>query len=373
MLSKLRRKFHAVKYQFSVNLESLEPWPRDDCGVSVFWQRGQKKSKRGQTTQVVPVDVDGKPRCAVVPIQQSFKLSATLYADATKHKQTGPYEKKECKLFIMQMAEDGEKLALLGKASINLADIAKPMETTLELPVDCDADIKRAVGRPKLILRCRAWYKGSGGPGSMSSTTSGLSAMSGFTEDTGSHSDPSTMSSEPTKHKATGILTSEQQTSLEGFDNRAGMLDSIQEIVATVPGGGKEEDIVDSAESMENAEKEMIEEKPAAAENVAVSIDEDATKEPVTVADAPKVKDDLEDSAHGDPNDSNPAEVIEKTKSDIEVQLDAWTMGKGVKSVENTPKAENKRTEAALGDAMVDWWSMVVSLLTCMPPRPRNA
>lgn len=75
--------------------------------------------------------------------------------DASKHKQTGPYEKKECKFFIMQMGEDGEKLALLGKAVLNLADIAGPVETTVELPVDCDADIKRAVGRPKLILQCR--------------------------------------------------------------------------------------------------------------------------------------------------------------------------------------------------------------------------
>lgn len=80
MLSKLRKKFHAVKYQFSVQLVKLEPWPRDDCGVSIFWQRGQKKSKRGQTDQVMPVDVDGKARMAVVPIEQSFKLSATLYA-----------------------------------------------------------------------------------------------------------------------------------------------------------------------------------------------------------------------------------------------------------------------------------------------------
>lgn len=89
MLSKLKRKFHAVKYQFSVQCVSLEPWPRDDFGVSVFWQRGQKKTKRGQTEPVLPVDVEGKPRTAVVPIEQSFKLSATLYAVSLRRSRKG--------------------------------------------------------------------------------------------------------------------------------------------------------------------------------------------------------------------------------------------------------------------------------------------
>lgn len=75
--------------------------------------------------------------------------------DATKHKQSGPYKKKECKLFLMQMGPDGEKRAFLGNAVLDLAEIAGPVERTVEIPVDCDADIKRAVGRPKLILRCR--------------------------------------------------------------------------------------------------------------------------------------------------------------------------------------------------------------------------
>lgn len=87
------------------------------------------------------------------------------------------------------------------------------------------------------------------------------------------------------------------------------------------------------------------------------------------------VKDDLEDSAHGDPIDSNHAEIAEDSTAETEItgQLDKWATGKGVKSVKNTSEANQQKAEAALGDAMVDWWSMVVSLLTCMPARPKNA
>lgn len=87
------------------------------------------------------------------------------------------------------------------------------------------------------------------------------------------------------------------------------------------------------------------------------------------------MKDDLEDSAHGDHTDSNLAEIVEDTTAEAEVadQLDAWSTGKGVKSAQSPSKPDNQKVVGALGDTLVNWWSMVVSLLTCIPARPKDA
>lgn len=47
--------------------------------------------------------------------------------------------------------------------------------------------------------------------------------------------------------------------------------------------------MADSAESMETAEKQAPEEKPAVIENVAAATDENTMEEPITVAEAPIV------------------------------------------------------------------------------------
>ncbi|GMH45663.1 hypothetical protein BSKO_13620 [Bryopsis sp. KO-2023] len=379
MLSKLKRKFHAVKYLCSIQFLSLEPWPQDDKPISIFWQRGNKKSKRGKTEPAYPQDVAGNKKLAVVPVNQSMQVSATLYAASSKLKQTGPYQKKEIKLYIMQMTEEGEMFALLGNATINLADIAGPQETLLEIPIDCDHEIVRAVGKPKLMVACRGWYKGSGGPGSMSSTTSAMSAMSGFTEENGTHSDLSSMSSDPASHqpkKKLGVLTTEQATSLEGFDGRSGQLHSIMEVLSPRP----DSDLNDSANSITADDaKEEIEEtneketnddvesaegsmSPHTLHRLNTITEETADPEPEKPVEEPIAVTNTEDG----PQKGTDGGQVDQEAHFAETLEDRWTGFGGMKK-----KGQNSQ-EMMLGKAITEWWTSVVSLMTCIPQPPKE-
>lgn len=70
--------------------------------------------------------------------------------------------------------------------------------------------------------------------------------------------------------------------SVTGFNNGL-------HLIFCSPGGEKEEDVADSAESMENTEKETHEDKPVAAVNVTTIIDESEVKVSNIDAASPKV------------------------------------------------------------------------------------
>lgn len=68
--------------------------------------------------------------------------------------------RKDCVFSVVQMTSDGSVgQARLGTAILNLAEIAAcHEETIIEVDLSCDPKIKRAVGQPKLVLKCRWVY-----------------------------------------------------------------------------------------------------------------------------------------------------------------------------------------------------------------------
>lgn len=81
-------------------------------------------------------------------------MADSVLQGAEKHAIATPQDNKDCQLSILQIGLDGEKVAELGKAVLDLADLSC-RDSTLMIPVDCNANIKMAVGQPQLIVRCR--------------------------------------------------------------------------------------------------------------------------------------------------------------------------------------------------------------------------
>jgi hypothetical protein len=74
---KLKDKLSAVRFEYTLTIHNLSPWP--DSGnraVAIGWQRGKKK--RGATRSVYPSSQPGKLG-NVARFNEKFELSATLY------------------------------------------------------------------------------------------------------------------------------------------------------------------------------------------------------------------------------------------------------------------------------------------------------
>jgi len=74
----LKRRSQAVRFSFSFALHTLHPWLNSDKAISVAWQRGSKKKKRGVTEGRLPKQYEGQLG-AVVELNELIQISATLY------------------------------------------------------------------------------------------------------------------------------------------------------------------------------------------------------------------------------------------------------------------------------------------------------
>jgi hypothetical protein len=52
MLKKWGQRFNATRFEYSIHVHSLQPWPAGHKGIAIGWQRGKKR--RGATNSERP-------------------------------------------------------------------------------------------------------------------------------------------------------------------------------------------------------------------------------------------------------------------------------------------------------------------------------
>lgn len=76
MFSKWKSRLSATRFEFTVHVHTLQPWPAGSKAVAIGWQRG--KRRRGATNSVLPLpNKDGLG--TVVRFNEKFSLTSTLY------------------------------------------------------------------------------------------------------------------------------------------------------------------------------------------------------------------------------------------------------------------------------------------------------
>lgn len=76
MFSKWKSRLNATRFEFSLHVHTLQPWPAGSKAVAIGWQRG--KRRRGATNSVLPLpNKDGAG--TVVRFNEKFSLTSTLY------------------------------------------------------------------------------------------------------------------------------------------------------------------------------------------------------------------------------------------------------------------------------------------------------
>eukprot|EP00803_Ostreobium_quekettii_P001224 evm.model.scf_295.7 EVM.evm.TU.scf_295.7 scf_295:72286-82378(+) len=214
MLNKFRKRSGAVRFNFSMTVHALAPWPAVDRAVAIGWQRGSKKSKRGATASKMPQPLSGRLGSAV-EFEEAFQLSATLYMDGGRKPSTaGPFKKKALILAVLETERSGETKSL-GRVVIDLAQYAAPLnEVKRDFDIACSKSIQSAVGTPQLSVSLRCTWKGASGPGSAASSHSSDTTGSALT------SNLSSFWHKKEKRKQ-GRLTGEQADDLRGFEHLA--------------------------------------------------------------------------------------------------------------------------------------------------------
>lgn len=76
MFSKWKSRLSATRFEFSIHVHTLQPWPAGTKAVAIGWQRG--KRRRGATNSMLPLpNKDGMG--TVVRFNERFSLTSTLY------------------------------------------------------------------------------------------------------------------------------------------------------------------------------------------------------------------------------------------------------------------------------------------------------
>ena len=78
MFSKWKSRLNATRFEFSIHVHTLQPWPAQQSSraIAIGWQRG--KRRRGATSSVLPLpNKDGMG--TVVRFNEKFSLTSTLY------------------------------------------------------------------------------------------------------------------------------------------------------------------------------------------------------------------------------------------------------------------------------------------------------
>ncbi len=76
LVQKFKNRVNAVKFEFSIHLHTLQPWPASTRGIAIGWQRGQRR--RGATSSVAPLQ-SKSGSSTVVRFNERFNLSSSLY------------------------------------------------------------------------------------------------------------------------------------------------------------------------------------------------------------------------------------------------------------------------------------------------------
>jgi len=191
MFKRIGRRFHSAKYVFSVQLHRVNPWFMHDRPAKLVWNRGSKKHKRGETQTKTPTHVDGTHvNCATLNVDESFELGVTLYAQSHKTRKTGPYGKKDLRVMIVEVDDDGSIYSILGALTINLNEYAGLMDRKIQVPVEADREITDAVGQPYFEVTIRSWYKqGHGTSASSGISSTGWEDVEGSASDVEEHED----------------------------------------------------------------------------------------------------------------------------------------------------------------------------------------
>lgn len=72
----VKDKLSAQRFDYTVTIHNLQPWPAGNRAVAIGWQRGKKK--RGATRSVYATTALGKTG-NLVRFNEKFDLTATLY------------------------------------------------------------------------------------------------------------------------------------------------------------------------------------------------------------------------------------------------------------------------------------------------------
>eukprot|EP00877_Chromochloris_zofingiensis_P005908 jgi/Chrzof1/1570/Cz10g12240.t1 len=225
MFAKLKNRFNATRFEFTLHVHSLQPWPAGNKAIAIGWQRG--KRRKGATNSVFPLPTPEKLG-TVVRFNEKFNVSATLYkaAGADKNSQVGPFKKKCLILAILETDGRTHATAALGRVVIDLAEHASiDGQEICTFQVACNKSIHAAVGEPKLTLTLRSRWKKAGADmtedevASMSTDTTGSNLTSNLRD--------FVSRGKPSKSKK------ESDQDLLGFDGRAaaaGGMDAMETI-----------------------------------------------------------------------------------------------------------------------------------------------
>lgn len=85
MFAKLKNRFNATRFEFTLHVHSLQPWPAGNKAIAIGWQRG--KRRKGATNSVFPLPTPEKLG-TVVRFNEKFNVSATLYKVRTCRRTT---------------------------------------------------------------------------------------------------------------------------------------------------------------------------------------------------------------------------------------------------------------------------------------------
>lgn len=162
MLSRIRGRLNATRFEFTVHVHVLQPWPAGDRAIAIGWQRG--KRRRGATKSLVPQPAPGKLG-NVVRFNEHFNLPATLYKADTGSATSplGPFKKKCLILAVLETDGRTNATAALGRIVIDLSEYASIDGQELRtFHVSCNKAIHAAVGDPQLTVTIKCRWKKSG-------------------------------------------------------------------------------------------------------------------------------------------------------------------------------------------------------------------
>jgi hypothetical protein len=183
---KLQNRLTATKFEFSLVIHNLQPWPSSNKAIAIGYQRG--KTKRGATRSVFPSSAPGRLG-SVVRFNERFELPVTLYKvgrncsyndgppphnPSALSFQTGgpslggmgmgPFKKKCLILAVLETDGKTQTTAALGRVVIDLSEFAAvEHQETRTFLVSCNKAIHAAVGEPQLMVTVRSGGKVPGG------------------------------------------------------------------------------------------------------------------------------------------------------------------------------------------------------------------
>uniref|UniRef100_A0A383VEV2 C2 NT-type domain-containing protein n=1 Tax=Tetradesmus obliquus TaxID=3088 RepID=A0A383VEV2_TETOB len=162
MLQKFRNRINATRFEFTIHVHTLQPWPAGSKAVAIGWQRG--KRRRGATSSVLPLPSKDKLG-TVVRLNEKFTLTSSLYKvpGADRNSQLGPFKKKCLILAVLETDGRTHATAALGRIVIDLSEFASIDGQELRtFAVACNKSIHAAVGEPHLTVTIRCHWKKAG-------------------------------------------------------------------------------------------------------------------------------------------------------------------------------------------------------------------